>query len=240
MASESTQVYPLFPWPCGKPEVNGFLHHAVYCPPRLSRSRYNVGTPFCENASVSPLLLGPTHLSERFALSQGLHWSPLVQGLSFLGVHLYTQNQNFSSNCGSYTTPPWAVCPCVVGQGSLALILEAFFPIFVQVMRTLSSLHSFTFWIPKLGREPPPHRLVLLSSLNNCAKWPSLYMCERREDQGKEISEGKKPFLNTYHTALFRAVIFTSWINVSAPSVEELVACPQRNSLLSIGFWKTL
>lgn len=76
MASESTQSYPLFSWPCGNTEVTLFLHNAVYCPPRLSLSRYNVCTPFCENDSVFPLLLGPTHLSVHLALSQGLHWCP--------------------------------------------------------------------------------------------------------------------------------------------------------------------
>lgn len=61
-------------------------------------------------------------------------------------------------------SPPWGVCPCVTGQGSLPLIHEAFFQIFVRVMRTLSSLHSFTFWIPRLGREPspPPASVTLL------------------------------------------------------------------------------
>lgn len=174
MASESTQSYSLFSWPCGNTELTLFLHNAVYCPPRLSLSRYNVCTPFCENDSVPPLLLGPTHLSVHLALSPGLHCSPPCRiSPSLGGTFIHITEMSLPTGAPP-PSPPWGVCPCMVGQGGLAQIHEAFFQISVRVMRTLSPLHRFTFWIPELGREPPAPLLVLLSSLNKSAKWPSL------------------------------------------------------------------
>lgn len=143
MASESTQFYPLFSWPCGNTEVTLFLHNAVYCPPGLPLSRYIVCTLFCENDSVFPLFLGPTPLCA-FCFFPKASLKSSVQGLSLLGRHLYPLNRNVSSNCGSPPSPPWGgasvlacwgICPCVVGQGGFAQIHEAFFQISVQVMR---------------------------------------------------------------------------------------------------------
>ena len=97
----------------------------------------------------------------------------------------------------------------MVGQGSLGRIHHVFFYVFFQVVCTLSSLKDFTVWSSRVGESPPfPFNSVtfLFNSLSKRVLNALAFQFKKREEQGKKIEGGKKPYLNktaiSYNTAL--------------------------------------
>ena len=76
-------------------------------------------------------------------------------------------------------------------------------------MCTLSSLKDFTVWSSRVGESPPfPFNSVtfLFNSLSKRVLNALAFQFKKREEQGKKIEGGKKPYLNktaiSYNTAL--------------------------------------